>query len=62
MAHFENGVSVLGRILEQGINFRGNYFLEWGANLESWAAHTHPKNTQEKELINLPWERICQFS
>ena len=21
-------------------------FLEWGANLESRAAHTHPKNTQ----------------
>ena len=34
------------RFLERGINFRGNYFLERGANLESRAAHTHPKNTQ----------------
>ena len=35
-----------GPFLERGINFRGNYFLERGANLESRAAHTHPKNTQ----------------
>ena len=27
LAHFSNGVSVLGRILERGINFRGNIFL-----------------------------------
>ena len=26
MAHFQNGVSVLGRILERGINFRGIFF------------------------------------
>ena len=56
LAHFQNGVSVLGRILERGIKnwpisrtgyqFQGNFFLERGANLESRAAHTHPKNTQ----------------
>ena len=53
LAHFQNGVSVLGRILERGIKnwliswtgyqFYGNFFLERGANLESRAAHTHPK-------------------
>ena len=42
--------------LERGISFRvnsrtgyqfeGKIFLERGANLESQAAHTHPKNTQ----------------
>ena len=26
LAHFQNGVSVLGRILERGINFRGIFF------------------------------------
>ena len=56
MAQFYNGVSVLGRILERGIKnwpisrmgcqFYGNLFLERGANLESRAAHTHPKNTE----------------
>ena len=35
LAHFLNGISVLGEI-----------FLERGANFESRAAHTHPKNTQ----------------
>ena len=29
-----------------GYQFKGNFFLERGANLESQAAHTHPKNTQ----------------
>ena len=28
------------------MSFRGNFFLELGANLESRVAHTHPKNTQ----------------
>ena len=56
LAHFQNGVSVLGRILERGIKnwpisrmgyqFQGKFFLDRGANLESRAAHTHPKNTQ----------------
>ena len=56
LAHFQNGVSVLGRILEQGIKnwpisrtgyqFLGKFFLKRGANLESRAAHIHPKNTQ----------------
>ena len=56
LAHSQNGVSVLGRILELGIKnwpifrtgyqFQGNFFLERGANLESRAAHTHRKNTQ----------------
>ena len=56
LAHFQNGVSVLARILERGIKnwpisrtgyqFQGNFFLERGTNLESRAAHTHPKNTQ----------------
>ena len=32
----------MGPSLEQGINFRA-FFLERGANLESQAAHTHPK-------------------
>ena len=32
---FQNGVSILGKIV-----------LERGVNLEFWAAHTHPKNTQ----------------
>ena len=27
-------------------HFKGKFFLEQGANLESRAAHTHPKNTQ----------------
>ena len=35
LAHFQNGVSILGEI-----------FLQQGATLESRAAHTHPKNTQ----------------
>ena len=35
LAHFLNGVSILGEC-----------FLERGANLESRAAHTYPKNTQ----------------
>ena len=35
LAHFWNGVSILGEI-----------FLERGANSKSRAAHTHPKNTQ----------------
>ena len=35
LAHFQNGVSILREI-----------FLERGANLESRAADTHPKNTQ----------------
>ena len=35
LAYFQSGVSILG-----------NFFLERGANLESWVAHTHPKNTQ----------------
>ena len=49
-------ISVLGRILERGIKnwlisrtgyqYKGNFFLERGANLESWAVHTHPKTTQ----------------
>ena len=63
MTHFQNGVSVLGRILERGINF----FLERGANLESRAAHTHPKNTQvpppgpppKPGKIKAPWGRGC---
>ena len=47
---------ILGRILERGIKnltisitgyqFYGKFFLERGANLESRAAHPHPKNTQ----------------
>ena len=47
---------VLGRILERGIKnwpisrtgyqFWGKFFIERGANLESRAAITHPKNTQ----------------
>ena len=47
---------VLGRILERGIKnwpisrtgyqFWGKFFIERGANLESRAALTHPKNTQ----------------
>ena len=54
-AHFRNGVSVLVGILKRGIknwpisrtgvSILGEIFLEQGANLESWAAHTHPKNT-----------------
>ena len=35
LAHFENGVSILGE-----------FFLEQGANLEFRATHTHLKNTQ----------------
>ena len=56
LAHFQNGVSVLERILERriknwpisrtGYQFQGKFFLERGANQESRAAHTHPKNTQ----------------
>ena len=44
----------IGPFLERGISFRANsrtgyqfkgkFFLERGANLESRAAHTHPKN------------------
>ena len=37
LAHFENGVSIVGEC-----------FLERGANLDTRAAHTHPKNTQVK--------------
>ena len=29
-----------------GYQFCGKFFLERGANLESQAAHAHPKNTQ----------------
>ena len=29
-----------------GYQFSGKFFLERGANLESRAAHNHPKNTQ----------------
>ena len=56
LAYIQNGVSVSGRILEWGIKiwpisragyqFQGKLFLERGANLQSRAAHTHPKNTQ----------------
>ena len=46
MAHFLNGVSILGEI-----------FLEWVANLESRAAHTHPKNTQGAPLGPWDWNR-----
>ena len=37
----------MGPFLERGINFR-EIFLERGANLESRAAHTHPKNTRSR--------------
>ena len=58
-------MSVLGQILKigpflkQGFNFRGISFLERGANLESRAAHTNPKNTQVpsralRSLYSLP--------
>ena len=30
-------------ISRTGYQFEGKFFLERGANLESWAAHTHPK-------------------
>ena len=53
LAHFQNGVSVLGRILERGIKnwpisrtgyqFQGKFFLERGANLESRGATYPPK-------------------
>ena len=33
-------------ISRTGYQFQGNFFLEQGTNLESRAAHTHPKNTQ----------------
>ena len=33
-------------ISRTGYQFQGNFVLEQGANLESRAAHTHPKNTQ----------------
>ena len=33
-------------ISRTGFQFQGTFFLERGTNLESWAAHTHPKNTQ----------------
>ena len=33
-------------ISRTGVSILGGFFLEWGANLESRAAHTHPKNTQ----------------
>ena len=36
----------MGPFLERRINFRGKFFLKRGANLESRAAHIHPKNTQ----------------
>ena len=42
MAHFQNGVSILGE-----------FFLERGANLESQAAHTHPKNTQVPPRVSV---------
>ena len=71
-AHFWNGVSVLGRILERdtknwpicrtGYQFQGKFFLERGANLESWAAHTHPKNTQgPPPPSTLPLSRSSYF-
>ena len=40
----ERGIKI-GPFLERGINFR-ECFLELGANLESRAVLTHPKNTQ----------------
>ena len=63
LAHFKNGVSVFGWILEWGIKnwpiifehgvvILGEIFLERGANLESQAAHTHPKNTQVPPLVS----------
>ena len=33
-------------ISRTGYQFYGKFFLKRGANLESWAARTHPKNTQ----------------
>ena len=54
--------------LERGISFRvnsrtgyqfeGKIFLERGANLESRAAHTHPKNTQ----VRLPRPFVWIFN
>ena len=45
-ANSRTGYIKIGPFLERGINFRGIFFLERHANLESRAAHTHPKNTQ----------------
>ena len=38
LAHFQNGVSVLGRILERGINFRGNFFQN---RVPIWSPRRH---------------------
>ena len=53
----ERGISFRGgsrtgykKLAERGISFSGISFLEWGANLESWAAHTHPKDTPPGNL------------
>ena len=41
------GYKKLEVFLEQGINLRANSFLKRDPNfLESWAAHSHPKNTR----------------
>ena len=36
------GYKKIGPFLERGINFRGIFYLERGANLEARAEHTHP--------------------
>ena len=62
LAHFQNGVSVLWRILERGIKnwpiSRTGYHFQgkFGANLVSRAAHAHPKNTQ------VPPRYKCHFT
>ena len=54
LAHFQNGVSILREL-----------FLERGANLESRAAHTHPKNTQVQQspllVGNIGYEHRLAF-
>ena len=47
-------------ISRTGYQFQGNFFLERGANLESRAAHTHPKNTQVPPPPG--FETSCRFS
>ena len=60
-------------ISRTGYQFQGKFFLERGANLESRAAHTHPKNTQVPpraetlnfefpiEVLQAYWQRLMML-
>ena len=54
LAHFQNGVSVLGRLLERGINFRGNFFQN---GVPIWSPGRH---IPTQKIPKCP-PRDCQF-